>query len=305
MGKETTTFVRNLAHNDASIRQNAFKTLCQFLASKSDKKFQLLDAEKLWRGLYFSMWYCDKPIPQQSLAGNFGKLYSEVIPDASLDVFHEAFWLVMAREWPSLDKWRLDKFYMLVRRVVRHLFFRLQKSGWNKAQVKLFLAILARGPLSTNFKFPQALAYHVCDIYLDELEYVIFLEFRELSQEDAEDENEDDSESESESEDEEAEVEEQEEGEKSEDASDLEDDVPLEESKELKEKKQKIVDATPVALLITPFEALAETGSAAARNKCREEVLDDPRLEQWGIKASNDDDDDDDDGEGEWTGFGN
>lgn len=304
MGKETTTFVRNLAHNDATIRQNAFKTLCQFLASKSDKKFELLDAEKLWRGLYFSMWYCDKPIPQQSLASNFGKLYSEVIPDANLDVFHEAFWLVMAREWPSLDKWRLDKFYMLVRRVVRHLFFRLHKTGWNKTQVKLFLAVLARGPLSTNFKFPQALAYHVCDIYLDELEYVIFLEFRDVSQEDGEDDDEDEDEDDSESE---SEAEDEDEGDsenKSENASDHEEEAPLEESEEVQEKKQKIVDATPVALLITPFEALAETGSVAARTKCREEVLDDPRLGQWGVKASNDDDDDDD-GEGEWTGFGN
>ena len=38
--------------------------------------------------------------------------------------------LTMRREWFGIDRLRLDKFMMLVRKVVRHMFVHFQGLGW-------------------------------------------------------------------------------------------------------------------------------------------------------------------------------
>lgn len=283
MPNTTSSFVRKLAHNDAAVRLAAFDALKNFLKSKSSAKLDLLEMEKLWKGLYYSMWYCDKPIPQQNLAGNLGNLFSEVIPENKLEVFHEAFWVVMIKEWPSLDKWRLDKFYMLIRRVLRHQFFRMAAAEWPEKQVESFLAVLEKYPINENPKFPKSLAYHVCDIYLNEIEYVIFKDFRDYTEEI------DDEEEDSDDEDDEEEKEEKEEEKK----------VKLTEE-EIEQKKEEIVAKTPIVKLISPFQKLVTSGKfKPLKEKIREEILDDERLKIW--RAVEDEEADSD--EDEWTGF--
>lgn len=290
MPSETNTFVRKLAHNDASVRNAAFKALCNYLKSKSSAKLDLLELEKLWRGLYFSMWYCDKPIPQQNLAGHLGELFSKVVPDNKLKLFHQAFWEVMAKEWYSLDKWRIDKFYMLVRRVLRHQLFRLEAQGFPKKETADFLDILKQYPLKNDTKFPQSLAYHVCDIYLDEIEYVIFKDFRDYSQEDDVEDEEEGSSSDDEKE-EDSTNEEEEKEEKPEKAELSEE--------EIEAKKTAICAKTPLATLVEPFQELEKSAkNKAMRAKCKEEVTEDERLKKWGVLE-----DKTEESEDEWTGF--
>lgn len=291
MPSETNTFVRKLAHNDAATRNAAFKALCNFLKSKASGKLDLLEMEKLWRGLYFSMWYCDKAVPQQNLAGNLGELFSVVIPENRLKLFHQAFWEVMAKEWHSLDKWRVDKFYMLVRRVLRHQLFRLEAGGWSKKQTAEFVAVLRQYPLVDDSKFPQSLAYHVCDIFLDEVEYVIFKDFRDFSQED----NEEESDEESDDEDGESEGDEEREDE----GTTTKKPMNKLSEEEIAEKKAAICKKTPIAVLIAPFQELAKSAkNKAMRAKCREEVTEDSRLQEWGVLEIKEAESDD-----EWTGF--
>lgn len=282
MAKETTNFVRKLAHNDAATRNAAFTALKNFLKSKALKKLDLLEMEKLWRGLYFSMWYCDKPIPQQNLAGNLGELFSQVVTKPNLPNFQRAFWAIIAKEWPTIDKWRIDKYLMLVRRVLRHSLFRLQAENWKDEDIESFLEVLQEFPLRDDPKFPQSLAYHVCDIYLDEIEYVIFKDLREDSQED-----------ESEEEEGEEEKDEEEEETKKSEKKQLSEDVA-------EKLKAKIIKETPFAKLIEPFEKMAATAkNRALREKIRSEVIEDERLKPWGVVASDNSADSDD----EWVGF--
>lgn len=290
MAKDATTpFVRKLAHNDTATRNAAFKSLQAFLKSKSSKNLDLLEMEKLWKGLYFSMWFCDKPIPQQALAGNLGKLFSEDVPQDKLAIFHEAFWVILLKEWPSVDKWRLDKYLMLVRRVLRHNFFRLEANGWPQEQVDEFVTVLQKYPLSDNQKFPLSLAYHVCDIFIDEIEYVIFKDFRDFSQEDDIPEELDDD-----SDDEDSDAE------KEEPTKQDQKELKKESEEEIASKKAAIVAKTPIAALIAPFESLAATAkNRALRSKIKDEVLADERLEEWEVVKN----DDASDSEEEWTGF--
>lgn len=287
----TKTLVRKLAHNDASVREEAYNALKSFLKSKLSKKLDLLELEKLWKGLYFSMWYCDKPIPQQSLAGNLGKLFSEVILESCLKDFHEAFWLVILKEWPTIDKWRIDKYLMLIRRVIRHQIFCLNASQWPQEQLDDFLNVLQSLPLSDDPKVPKALSYHICDLFLDEIEYVIFKDFRDYSEESDEDEEDEESDDDDDDEDDEKD--------KSEKPSLQKNTEKTEE--EIRTKKQEILSSTPISKLLEPFRHTSLNAKfKPLREKCKE-VLYDDRLKEWGLIKSDDKDDDSDDEE--WKGF--
>ncbi|CAH2350516.1 ribosomal RNA-processing protein 1 [[Candida] railenensis] len=185
----TSAFVKKLASNDRPTRDAAFESLKKYLSSKSNSKtLTLLDLEKLWRGLYFSMWFCDRPLPQQKLAEKLGELFSTVVPANQFNNFVEAFWVVMNIEWPNIDQWRIDKFYMLIRRVVRHCFIYLKNSNWEEQKIKEYNAILRKLPLSGDKSVSVALPYHLCDIYIDEIEVVIFESVEEDDEEEEENE---------------------------------------------------------------------------------------------------------------------
>lgn len=272
---QTSTFVKKLAANDRPTREAALEALRKFLVSRSSSKLPLLEMEKLWKGLYYSMWFCDRPRPQERLAENLGKLYSETIPVKLHGKFLEAFWTVMIKEWPSIDQWRIDKFYLLIRRVLRHNFKQLKSQSWDKKYVDEFLDVLVRLPLSGDKSISVALPYHLCDIYMDELELVIFEELSDLQEE-----------------------------------LDEQDERDLELYKTLFKKKLDIVNATPIVDLISPFEKLNKNAPLKTlREKCKEDVLDDKRLKEWGVVGGNDSDSDEDDeekdedSEDEWKGF--
>ncbi|KAI3402832.2 hypothetical protein KGF56_004293 [Candida oxycetoniae] len=170
---QTSAFVKKLASNNKTTRDAALESLRKYLASKTT--LTLLDMEKIWRGLYFSMWFCDRPKAQERLAESLGQLYSESIKSKkAFLLFVKAFNLIMIKEWTDIDQWRIDKFYLLIRRVLRHNFIYMKKNDWNEKLVDSWIEVMEETILSGDSKVPVALPYHLCDIYLDELELVVF-----------------------------------------------------------------------------------------------------------------------------------
>lgn len=125
----------------------------------------------------------DKPLVQQRLADDLASLvlvHPTSAPEERVSAglkFLEAFWDTMVQEWAGLDKHRVDKFYLLVRRFVAAGFRLLAEERWPAAGVSEFQRILGKfdgGVLSTNDpRVPDSLTYHLCDLYLDELEKVM------------------------------------------------------------------------------------------------------------------------------------
>lgn len=274
----SSSFVKKLASNDRPTRDAAFDSLKKYLASKlTAGNLSLLEYEKLWKGLYYSMWFCDRPLPQQRLAEKLGELFSKVIPQSQFTRFVEAFWVVMIKEWPSIDQWRIDKFYMLIRRVVRHCFIQLRSSNWDEKLVEEYNLVLKKLVLSGDKSISVALPYHLCDIYVEEIEVVIFDELKEEGDEIDEDN--------------------------------------IEEYQAFFAKKLAVVSETPILSLLTPFEELSQSALLKTlREKCKEDVLEDSRLKSWGV-VENDSDEEDEEGEDgdedegpdssddEWNGF--
>ncbi|ONH66217.1 Ribosomal RNA-processing protein 1 [Cyberlindnera fabianii] len=170
--------------SDRPTRTAALASLKKFLSRPVE--LPLLENEKLWKGLFYSMWFCDRPRPQQRLAADLGELYLS-IPSQNFSKFCLAFWIVMAREWMAIDHHRLDKFLLLVRRVVFFQLKRLREEEWNETLLQGFVEALKKCPLSGDAKVSTGIPFHLIDIYADELERMMFEEIQE-DEEDEEDE---------------------------------------------------------------------------------------------------------------------
>lgn len=186
---ETSTFVKQLSSVNRPIREKALETLRNFLLSDKIKCSKQLQFDKLWKGLYYAMWFSDKPRPQQRLANKLGELFilyfdakdNEIesenkdkelgINDKAFIKFSKAFWKILCIEWFNIDRYRLDKFLLLIRRVFFNQIKYLQLRQWNKLLVEKYIEkVLKKIPLSGDRKVYTGLPLHVIDIFLDEWE---------------------------------------------------------------------------------------------------------------------------------------
>ncbi|KAI5474876.1 hypothetical protein MNV49_002320 [Pseudohyphozyma bogoriensis] len=198
-----------LASSEKSVRDKAVASLSRFLAGtkksageeeeelevgeldwdaayEPDERLRGLEMAKLWKGIFFCFWMSDKPLVQQALANSLALLTLDVRPKKSAGrpqgrvarvrsalCYLRGFWDAVVREWSGLDRLRLDKFYMLIRRFVHVAFLLLAREGWDAKAVEEYNEILTGpgGPLHVlDSRIPHSIAYHLADIYVDEIE---------------------------------------------------------------------------------------------------------------------------------------
>lgn len=165
---ETSNFVKQLSSNSRPVREKSLEALRTFLLSDKVKHSKQLQFDKLWKGLYYAMWFSDRPRPQQRLANKLGELYQlyfdeednkredhEQISanDKAFIKFSKAFWKVLCIEWFNIDRYRLDKYLLLVRRVFFNQIKYLQSRQWNPVLVEKYIRkVLKSLPLSGDRK---------------------------------------------------------------------------------------------------------------------------------------------------------
>ncbi|KAI8062300.1 uncharacterized protein B0P05DRAFT_556454 [Gilbertella persicaria] len=162
---------KQLAANEKKTRDKAIRSLRKFLSSGNN----LSDIEliKLWKGLFYCYWMSDKPLIQQALANDLGALVME-LPATNAIPFLKACWQIHCQEWHGLDRIRLDKYYLLLRRVIYFSFEFLARESWDPTYLEAYTDMLLEGPLSpTDRKNPDAIRYHIIDIYFEELDKVL------------------------------------------------------------------------------------------------------------------------------------
>lgn len=252
---DTTTFVKQLASNNRKVRENALETLQKYLTTKQFKDAKQLQFTKLWKGLYFAMWFSDRPRPQQRLANQLGELHmlyfdendnnskedSLTVNDEAFIKFSKAFWKVICMEWFNIDRHRLDKYLLLVRRVIFNQLKYLQSRAWTDVLVNEYIAkVLKWLPLSGGPKIYNGIPLHIVDIFLDEWEKLLTRE----------------------------EVDEQE------DQKDID--------------MAAMIKETPLEKFLEIFSELAADvkNSKSLRNRIKEELLNDERLAQWSITVN-------------------
>jgi len=135
-------FGKRLAHTEKVVRDRGFKTLQTWL--EKHPELDRTDYLKLWKGLYFGMWMSDKRHVQQELAVHMALLIN-IIPTKKQFVWLDAFWEIIQEGWEKLDKWRMNKYLLLVRIVMAEAFKVLRVGGWDLEQVKAMASTYTRG----------------------------------------------------------------------------------------------------------------------------------------------------------------
>ncbi|KAK3323393.1 nucleolar protein,Nop52-domain-containing protein [Cercophora scortea] len=199
-------FIRNLASSDRKIRTSALASLHTFLSAKHiSSALGPLDVLKLWKGLFFALWMCDRAIPQQTLCAELADLIF-ILPREAVLPWLRAFWATMSREWTGIDVLRMEKFLLLVRRVVGAGFKWMKKNSaaaagaqkeeeekekesvWDAQRVDEIVKLLGEYPFALEeatmeadrqnlegeqdpcapHTIPVGLKMHVLDIWVDE-----------------------------------------------------------------------------------------------------------------------------------------
>ncbi|KAI5921471.1 nucleolar protein,Nop52-domain-containing protein [Camillea tinctor] len=110
-------FIKNLASSDRKLRDSSLTTLRAFLSGA--RPLSETDNLKLWKGLFYSLWMCDRALPQQQLCADLAGLARALPSERAVPAWTAAFWATVAREWTTgIDVLRMEKFLLLVRRVV-------------------------------------------------------------------------------------------------------------------------------------------------------------------------------------------
>ncbi|KAI0720137.1 Nop52-domain-containing protein [Fomitopsis betulina] len=165
-----------LASTDKKTRDKATKQLASFLSEPSRDGLPQAEMAKLWKGIFYCFWMSDKPLVQQALASDIAEILLNVTSTPFALDFLQGFWEATVREWSGIDRLRIDKYYMLVRRFVNASFRLLLRDEWESGSCERYNGILTRrgAPLCPeDIRVPTSLAYHLADIYLEELEKVL------------------------------------------------------------------------------------------------------------------------------------
>jgi ribosomal RNA-processing protein 1 len=168
----------NSQHLDRKIRTSALASLQSFLRTRKPPSAQLtdLDARKLWKGLYYALWMCDRPIPQQNLCAELAELLFALHTSAAIP-WLRGFWATMAAQWTDIDVLRMEKFLLLVRRVFAASLRWAKDMRWEDQAVAEMVSLFGEWPfdLEDVRRVPVGLRLHALDIWVDELEKAGYL----------------------------------------------------------------------------------------------------------------------------------
>ncbi|QQP57003.1 Ribosomal RNA processing protein 1 -like protein-like Protein [Caligus rogercresseyi] len=140
-------FAQKLAGNEVTTRDKALKKLKKWLRGRVSMSPE--EMLRLWKGLYYCFWMSDKPLIQEELSEKISQLFD---PD---------------REWFGLDRWRLDKFLMLSRRMLRGSLKYLYDQGWTPlpAYMKIIREEILEKPTGNDLGF----RLHFIEIFFEEV----------------------------------------------------------------------------------------------------------------------------------------
>lgn len=118
----------NESHNTTS--NNEHKILyAAWMEQWSDLELLFL---KLCRGIFFCLWHSDKPLVQLECAQRIANLLHAPLTTRSKILFYGALFRVLSREWPTIDRYRMDKYLALVRKMLFALVQLIKEHGENR-----------------------------------------------------------------------------------------------------------------------------------------------------------------------------
>ena len=146
------------------MRDKTVKALQQYLKRAHD--IEELELSKMWYALFYCYWHSDKRPVQADLAERLGCLIHSLPPHKTW-LWARVFWDTMARQWTTIDRLRLDKFYNLMRRVLHHNLLRLQRDSWAEGATAECAGMLRTSMLDRAV--PIGIRYFIADEFVGAL----------------------------------------------------------------------------------------------------------------------------------------
>ncbi|XP_022768608.1 ribosomal RNA processing protein 1 homolog [Durio zibethinus] len=165
---EGPSLIKQLAACDKSTRDKAVRSLLDtWLPSQTDVSDE--EMKRLWKGLFYCVWHADKLPAQSDLIEKLSSVLPKLEQGLSLHYF-SVFLLTMRREWTGIDKLRLDKFYLLIRRFLNCFFVMLKRWSWDLDFTRRSIRVLVDGTFLADDKFRgNGVNYHIASVFLEEL----------------------------------------------------------------------------------------------------------------------------------------
>ncbi|OAD58885.1 Ribosomal RNA processing protein 1 like protein [Eufriesea mexicana] len=159
-------FARLLSSNDKVTRNRVLKNLRKWLTVRSQSSFEA-DFMRLWKGLFYCMWMSDKPLIQEELAESLSKIVHCFKAKDVILLYTTCALKTLGTEWFGIDQYRLDKFCMLVRRIIRQTFQKCKEELWNIEWIKAISKMLEN--LLIDPKICDGFSMHITEVFLEEL----------------------------------------------------------------------------------------------------------------------------------------
>ncbi|GMJ02554.1 hypothetical protein like AT5G20600 [Hibiscus trionum] len=165
---EGPTLIKQLASCENSTRDRAVRSLLDtWLPSRTYVADE--EMKRIWKGLFFCIWHADKLPVQSDLIEMLSSVLLKLEPGLSLQYF-SVFLLTMRREWTGIDKLRLDKFYLLIRRFLNSFFATLKRMKWDLDFMRRWIRVLVDGTFLADDKLQgNGVNYHIASIFIEEL----------------------------------------------------------------------------------------------------------------------------------------
>ncbi|EGC35867.1 hypothetical protein DICPUDRAFT_32669 [Dictyostelium purpureum] len=168
-----------LNSGSSNFKQQALIKLRTAVKHEKLSEIQLL---KIWKGLFLSFYNTDKLVVQDEVSTKIAELTTLFKDYNDSFLFVKCFFITLQNHWNHIDQYRVDKFYLLSRKIV-HSSFKLLKKYYvapkegeelqNKSNdeiysglVKVFKDTVLNPKNST---LTNGIVLHFADIYLEEL----------------------------------------------------------------------------------------------------------------------------------------
>lgn len=167
------TLIKHLASCSTAVRSQSLRLIQSWLATES-QQLSDSDIKKLWKGIFYCLWHADKTPNQVALIDRLISMFLSLKPAVSLEFFR-GFLVTLRREWSGIDRLRLDKFYLLIRRFVRALFELMRLRKWDLDILGEYIGVLENDSFLADDKLQgNGVNYHVASVFLEELAAVGF-----------------------------------------------------------------------------------------------------------------------------------
>jgi len=125
---------------------------------------------RIWKGLFYCYWMSDKPLVQEELAENISSMVASFQTSQDGLGFVQAFAKTFQREWFGVDRWRMDKTMMFVRRFLRHSLKLIAKAEWEEVLLEAFIEVVRKEVVLTDpANASLGFQLHFTDVFLEEV----------------------------------------------------------------------------------------------------------------------------------------